>query len=111
VYEKNENLLKALEKVKEYLYLYPNHYMVYILAANLCSELSLWKEAVEYIDSALNLAPDLDTLYVYKSRFLVSLGEQKKALYALEEGIRLTKDKQGELKKEWKNLFNKNSKQ
>ena len=108
VYEKNGNLLKALEKVKEYLYLYPNHYMVYILAASLCSELSLWQEAIGYIDAALNFAPDLDSLYVYKSRFLVSLGEQKKALYALEEGIRLTKDKQGELKKEWEKLFNEN---
>jgi tetratricopeptide (TPR) repeat protein len=110
VYEKNGNLLKALEKVKEYLYLYPNNYMVYILAANICSDLGLWKEAIEYIDLALNIAPDLDSLYLYKSRFLVFLDEQKKAVYALEEGIRLTKDKQGELKKELEKLYNDNFK-
>ena len=109
VYEKNGNLLKALEKVKEYLYLYSNNYMVYILAANICSELCLWIEALEYIDLALNIVPELDSLYLYKSRFLVYLGEQKKAVYVLEEGIRLTKDKQGDLKKELDKLHNENS--
>jgi tetratricopeptide (TPR) repeat protein len=84
--------------------------MVYILAANICSELGLWREALEYVDSALNIVPDLDSLYLYKSRFLVHLGEQKNAIYALEEGIRLTKDKQGDLKKELDKLHNENSK-
>ena len=109
-YEKNGNLLKALEKAKEYLYLYPNNYMVHILAANLCSELNLWEDALAYVDQALNIVPDLDSLYIYKSRFLVYLGEQKKAEYALEEGIRLTKDKQGEIRKELEKLYNDNLK-
>ena len=103
-YEKNGNLLKALEKTKEYLYLYSDNYMVYILAANICSEMKMWEEALTYIDAALEIVPDLDSLYLYKSNFFIHLGEQKKAMSALEEGIRQTEDKQGDLKKELEKL-------
>ncbi|MDR1526990.1 MAG: hypothetical protein LBS46_04870 [Dysgonamonadaceae bacterium] len=99
-YEKNENLLKALEKAKDYIYLYPDSYIVYILAANIYSELNYWKEALDYINIALRMVPGMDTLYLYKSRFEVHLGEQKKAIATLEEGIRQTQDKEGELRKE-----------
>jgi len=108
VYEKNGNLLKALEKAQDFVLLYPNNYMVYILAANICSELGLLKEALDYIDVALGMEPDLDYLYLYKSRFLIHLGEKTKAMHTLEEGIRLTKDQQGELKKELQKLHNEN---
>ncbi|MDR0542135.1 MAG: hypothetical protein LBH19_07960 [Dysgonamonadaceae bacterium] len=104
VYEKNGNLLKALEKTKEYIYLYPDNYMGNIVAANICSELKQWEEAVSYINVALGMAPDIGSLYIYKSRFLIHLGEQKKAMSALEEGIRQTRDKQGDLKKELEKL-------
>jgi tetratricopeptide (TPR) repeat protein len=106
VYEKNGNLLKALEKAREYFYLYSGNYMVYILAANICSELNLWEEALEYVNAALRLEPEIDSLYVYKSRFHVHLGEHKKAFSALEEGIRATQDTQGDLKKELEKLQN-----
>jgi tetratricopeptide (TPR) repeat protein len=99
-YEKNENLLKALEKAKDYVYLYPDSYMVYALAASICSVLNFWEEALDYINTALKMAPYMDVLYLHKSRFLLHLGEQKRAVSALEEGIRQTQDKQGELKKE-----------
>jgi len=107
-YEKNGNLLRALEKAQDCVLLCPNNYMMYILAANICSELNLLKEALDYIDEALGIEPDLDYLYLYKSQFLTHLGEKTKAARALEEGIRLTKDKQGELKKELQKLHNKN---
>jgi tetratricopeptide (TPR) repeat protein len=104
VYEKNGNLLKALEKTKEYLYLYPENYMVDILAANICSEMKMWEEALVYIDAALDIVPEMDSLYLYKSNFFINLGERKKAILALEEGIRQTSDNQGDLRKELEKL-------
>jgi tetratricopeptide (TPR) repeat protein len=108
VYEKNGNLLKALEKAKEYLYLYPENYMVNILAANICSEMGMWEEALAYIDAALEIVPDMDSLYLYKSNFFSNLGEKNKAMLALEEGIRQTNDEQGDLKKELEKLQQQN---
>jgi tetratricopeptide (TPR) repeat protein len=105
-YEKNGNWLKALEKAKQYLYLYPGNYMVHLLAANICSEMSSWAEALDHVNAALRLEPDLDPLYLYKSHFHVHLGEYKKARLALEDGIRKTQDAQGELKKELEKLQN-----
>jgi tetratricopeptide (TPR) repeat protein len=106
VYEKNGNLLKALEKAKEYVYLYPGNDMMHILAANICSELELWKEALSHIDAALRIDPDLEALYLYKSRFHIHLGEYQKACSSLEDGIRRTQDTQGELKQELDKLHN-----
>jgi tetratricopeptide (TPR) repeat protein len=105
-YEQNGNHLKALEKVKEYLYLYPENYMINILAANICSELELWEEALTYVDAALKVVPEMDSLYLYKSNFFLNLGEQKKAMLALEEGIKQTNDTEGDLKKELERLHN-----
>jgi tetratricopeptide (TPR) repeat protein len=103
-YEKNGNPLKALEKLKEYLALYPENYMAYILAANICADMKMWESAIKYVDDALKLVPDFDSLYLYKSNFFINLGERKKAMSTLEEGIRQTDDKQGDLKKELEKL-------
>jgi tetratricopeptide (TPR) repeat protein len=105
-YEQNGNLLKALEKAREYVHLYSDTYMSYILAANVCSELKLWQEAVDYINEVLQMMPEQDFLYLHKSQFLLHLGERQKAISALEEGIRQTQDKQGELKKALDKLHN-----
>jgi tetratricopeptide (TPR) repeat protein len=105
-YERNGNLLKALEKAKEYLYLYPQNYMINVLAANLCAEMRMWEEALAYVDAALEMMPEIDSLYLYKSNFFINLGEQKKAISTLEEGIKQTLDKQGDLKKELEKLQN-----
>jgi tetratricopeptide (TPR) repeat protein len=105
-YEKNGNYLKALEKAKDYLYLYPEHYMVNVLAANICSKMERWEEALLFVDVALRRVPGLDELYLYKSNVFLNLGEQKKAISVLKEGIRLTSDQEGNLKKELEKLQN-----
>jgi tetratricopeptide (TPR) repeat protein len=99
-YAGNGNHFKALEKAKDLLFLYPDNYMANIFAANICSEMEMWEEALSYVDAALKKAPDIDSLYLYKSSFFLNLGEQKKAMLALEEGIRQTNDTEGDLKKE-----------
>ena len=99
-YARNGNYFKALEKAKDLLFLYPDNYMANIFAANICSEMEMWEEALSYVDAALKKAPDIDSLYLYKSSFFLNMGEQKKAMLALEEGIRLTNDTEGDLKKE-----------
>ncbi|MCL1938300.1 MAG: hypothetical protein FWF52_07895 [Candidatus Azobacteroides sp.] len=99
-YEGNGNHYKALEKAKDLLHLYPDNYMANIFAANICSEMEMWEEALSYVDAALEKAPEVDSLYLYKSSFFLNLGEQKKAMLALEEGIRQTNDAEGDLKKE-----------
>jgi tetratricopeptide (TPR) repeat protein len=106
VYEKNGNYLKALEKAKEYLYLYPENYIIDILAANICAGMEMWEEALFYVDAALEIVPEMDALYLYKSSFFLNLGEQRKAISALEEGIRQTSDMEGDLKKELERLQN-----
>jgi tetratricopeptide (TPR) repeat protein len=108
-YVKNGNLQKALEKAKEYIHLYPDIYMVYMVAADICSELELWEEALAFINEALQRTPDRAALYLYKGRLLIHLGEQKKAILTLEEGIRRTEDKRGDLKKELEKLYNEHS--
>jgi len=105
-YEGNYNHFKALEKAKDLLLLYPDNYMANIFAANICSEMEMWEEALSYVDAALKKAPGIDSLYLYKSSFFLNLGEQKKAMLALEEGIRQTNDTEGDLKKELDRLHN-----
>ncbi|MDR0413213.1 MAG: hypothetical protein LBH61_05385 [Dysgonamonadaceae bacterium] len=105
-YEKNGNYLKALEKAKDYLYLYPERYMMNILAANICSKMELWREALSFVDVALRRVPESDELYLYKSNVFLNLGEQKRAISVLKEGIKLTNDQEGNLKKELERLQN-----
>jgi len=104
IYEKNGNYIKALEKAKEYLYLYPENYMINIIATNICSQMEMWEEALYFVNVALKLIPEMESLYLYKSNFFLHLGEQKKAILALIEGIELTDDSQGDLKKELERL-------
>jgi tetratricopeptide (TPR) repeat protein len=105
-YEENGNHLRALEKTKEFLLLYPENYLINILAADICSSMEMWEEALVYVDAALKVLPKMDTLYLYKSNFFLNLGEQKKAMLALEEGIKQTNDSEGDLKKELERLHN-----
>ncbi|GHT75217.1 hypothetical protein AGMMS50262_09870 [Bacteroidia bacterium] len=99
-YEKNNNPIKALEKANDYLLDYPENYVVNIMAANLSSQMEHWEEAIRYVDDALRVVPEMDALYLYKSSFFLNLGEQKKAILVLKEGIRETDDPEGDLKKQ-----------
>jgi tetratricopeptide (TPR) repeat protein len=103
-YEKNDNFSKALEKAKEYLILYPDNYAVNLIAAKLCSDIDDWEEAINYINNTIKVMPEMDSLYLYKSKFFLNLQEYKKAKLTLIEGIDSTKDAEGELKKELKRL-------
>jgi tetratricopeptide (TPR) repeat protein len=104
VYEKNGNYNRALEKAKEFLHLYPNYYIVNIIASKICSQLEKWEEALEYINEAIKIVPEMDSLYLYKSSFFLHLEEVKKAKLALEEGIEKTDDPEGDLLKELSRL-------
>ena len=104
VYELNKNFVKALEKVKEYMQIDPDNYLINLIAANVCSQIEMWKEAIGYINNAIALMPKMDSLYLYKSTFLLNSGEQKKAKLALEEGIKKTEDPEGSLQKELERL-------
>jgi tetratricopeptide (TPR) repeat protein len=99
-YEKNGNFSKALEKTKEYLLLFPDSYMINLIAAKLCSQIENWEEALKYINYAIRLVPSMNSLYLYKSSFYLSLEEYKKAKLTLIEGIGVTEDTDGDLKKE-----------
>lgn len=98
-YKENGNLLKALEKADEYLETSPNDYIINLLAANICIEIEDWQKALQYTEKALSVDASADFLYLYKSKCLLNLGEIKKAILSLEEGLKKTKDTSGELEK------------
>jgi len=98
-YDKNKNFNKALEKAKEFLLLHPESYVIIMMAAKLNSLMENWNEAVKYIDAAIKSTPQIESLYLYKSNFLLRLGEHKKAKLTLIEGLKNTKDSQGYLSK------------
>jgi len=106
VYELNRNFAKALEKVKEFMQaqIDPDNYLINLIAANVCSQMEMWVEAVKYVSNAITLMPKMDSLYLYKSNFLLNLGEQKNAKLILEEGIKKTEDPEGNLQKELERL-------
>ena len=104
VYDKNKNYNKALEKAKEFLLLYPDNYVINMVAAMLNSQMKNWVEALKYVEEALRLTPDIPSLYLYKSNFLLRLEEYKKAKLALMEGLKNTKDSQGFLSKKLSKL-------
>jgi tetratricopeptide (TPR) repeat protein len=106
-YEKNNNYGKALEKAKEYLNLYPDSYLVNILASKLCAQVENWNEALKHIDDAIKMAPVMEALYVYKSNFFLNIGEYLKAKMALIEGINKSGDPDGDLKRELSKLSSK----
>ena len=99
VYDKNKNFNKALEHAKEYLNLYPESYIINMMAAKFNSRMKNWNDAVKYINEALKLTPEIESLYLYKSNFLLRLKEFKKAKLALIDGLENTKDSQGYLSK------------
>lgn len=99
-YEKNGNINKALEKIDEYLLRNPDSYVVQLMAANFCSQTQDWAKALTYVTKAISLLPEMDSLYLYQADFLVRLGEYKKAIIALQEGIQKTGDHEGILAKE-----------
>jgi len=97
VYDKNKNHNKALEKTEEYLDMFPESYVINMMAAKLNSQIENWNDALKYIEIALNMTPDIESLYLYKCNFLLHLDEYKKAKLALVEGLGNTKDSQGYL--------------
>ena len=103
-YDKNKNFNKALEKAKEYLNLYPDSYVINMIAVKLNSRMENWKDALKYIDEVLKLTPDMESLYLYKSNFLLRLHEYKKAKLVLLEGLRNTKDSEGYLSRKLSKL-------
>jgi tetratricopeptide (TPR) repeat protein len=98
IYERNKNYVKALDKAKEYLNLYPKDYIVHMMAAVLNSQIEDWTEAVKSIDEALKITPELSSLYLYKSNYLLQMEEYKKAKLTLVEGLNNSKDSNGFLK-------------
>ncbi|MDR3062039.1 MAG: hypothetical protein LBU57_08000 [Dysgonamonadaceae bacterium] len=99
-YEKNGNINKALEKIDEFLLRNPDSYVVQLMAANYCSQIQDWARALTYVSKAITLLPEMDSLYLYQADFLVRLGEYKKAIITLQEGIKKTGDSEGTLAKE-----------
>ena len=99
-YERNGNYSKALQRTDEYLSEYPNSYLVNLLAINICSEIEDWEKGLKYIENAIQLESQTESLYLYKCSFYFKLGENIKAIKALEEGINKTLDINGELKKQ-----------
>jgi len=106
IYDKNNNFNKALEKAKEYLEIYPESYFINMMAAKFNSDMENWNEALKYIDIALELTPYMEALYLYKSTFLINLGEYKKAKLILMEGINNTQDLKGNISKKLLELNN-----
>ena len=104
-YEKNENVNKALEKIDEYLVRHPDSTIVLLLGANHCAQMQNWEKALSYIVKAIDLLPEMDSLYVYQADFLARLGEYGKALIALKEGIKKTGDVEGTLAKKLETLI------
>ena len=102
-YEKNENMFKALEAAKEYLQIEPENNIVSFIAIELAAEMSMWEEALDIVNEILKINA-LESLYIQKSRILLEMGEYKKAISAIEEGLKNTKDNKDSLKKELKKL-------
>jgi len=103
-YDKNKNFNKALEKTKEFLNLHPDNYVITMMAVKLNSLMENWNEAVKYVDDALKITPQIESLYLYKSNFLLHQEEYKKAKSALMDGLKNTKDSKGYLSKKLSKL-------
>ncbi len=103
-YKENGNHIKALEKADEYLKISPDHFIIHLLAANICMEIEAWDKALKYLGKAISLDPYSAFLYLYQSKCLIKLGELEKAIKALEEGIKNSKDSTEELAKQLEEL-------
>jgi len=104
IYDINKNFNKALEKAIEYLNLFPDSYVINMMAVHLNSRMENWAEAIKYINKALQLTPEIESLYLYKSNFLLRLEEYKKAKSVLMEGLKNTKDSKGDLSRKLSKL-------
>ena len=104
IYEKNKNFSKALEKAKEYLEIYPESYVINVMAAKLNSDIENWNDALKHTEVAIKFTPYVESLYLYKCNFLLHLEEYKKAKLALLDGLKNTKDSQGILAKKLSKL-------
>ena len=105
-YEKNGNYLKALQKIDEYIDEHPDNYLINLVAINICSEIENWISGLKYIENAIKLDPQTESLYMHKCKFYLKLGENIKAIKALEKGIEKTKDLDGTLKNQLDKLIN-----
>ncbi|MDR2086499.1 MAG: hypothetical protein LBP72_04915 [Dysgonamonadaceae bacterium] len=103
-YEHNGNYAKALENAIEYLHLFPESYLINIVASNICSQMEMWNEAICFLDNAIEILPSIDSLYLYKSTYFLNMGEHRKAKQTLKEGIKITHDPEKDLGKELKRL-------
>jgi tetratricopeptide (TPR) repeat protein len=103
-YEQNGSYAKALENAVEYLHLFPDSYLINIVASNICSQMEMWSEAICFLDNAIKIIPSEDSLYLYKSSYFLNLGEERKAKQTLKEGIKNTQDPGKDLGKELKRL-------
>ncbi|MDL2243237.1 tetratricopeptide repeat protein [Bacteroidales bacterium OttesenSCG-928-J19] len=99
-YEQNENHAKALDTAKEFLRLYPDAFFVNLTAASLSADMEKWEDAIKYLDEVIKVKPQIHVLYLYKSSYLMNLGEHRKALLILQEGIVKSEDPEGALKDE-----------
>lgn len=105
LYEANGNDLKALELVKSAIEIKPDFVEALLLACSIATKLKMFDEAFSYINKALQIEPEIkDMLFLYKSDIFFELGEYKKALLTLEEGIRETGDIRGILETQITNI-------
>jgi len=104
IYEKNKNFSKALEKANEFLDLFPGNYVITMYAAKLNSHVKNWKNALKHIEEVIKITPFIESLYLYKSTFLLRMEEYKKAKLTLIEGMKNTKDSKGYLSKKLSKL-------
>jgi tetratricopeptide (TPR) repeat protein len=103
-YKENGNFLKALEKTDEYLKTVSGDFVINLLATSIAIDIEDWERAIKYTDNALKIDPKSNFLYLYKSKSLLHLGEIKKAINILEDGLKKTKDETGDIRKQLKAL-------
>lgn len=100
LYQKNSNHIKTLEKAKEYLLLYPEMNVAFLMAASACAHMERWEEAIGFIDKLLKITPFNEDLYLFKSSFLLNSDELRKAKLTIQLGIEKSGDPSGKLRKE-----------
>lgn len=103
-YEKNGNTDIALEKVKEFLYLYPDKYNINLLAASLAAELKDWEGAIKFLNKLIEKEPENQAYYLYRSAYYINMGEYKKAKLTLEQGIANARGTSVQLSEQLNNL-------
>lgn len=111
-YEKNGNYNKVIEKAKEYLNLFSENQQILLLAAKAAQIMEKWEDAIFFTSKAINLTPDIDSIYLFQSSIYLQIGDPAKAVEILQKGIDKTLDLDGELQKEiYRILTNESNKQ